>query len=88
MELSITWQQREKGSDRCFWFNVHLLFYPFMARKTISTGTLGLRFMQNARRAKQLEEVELERAQVKDDAQWEVAQEVRDAWGLAAGSSS
>jgi hypothetical protein len=59
-----------------------------MAGKTISTSTLGLRFMQNAQRAKQLKEVEFEKADVKDDGQWEVPQEVRDAWGLVSGSSS
>ena len=59
-----------------------------MAGKTISTSTLGLRFMQNAQRAKQLQEVQFERAEVKDDGQWEVPQEVRDAWGLISGPSS
>ncbi|GLB44485.1 putative M-phase phosphoprotein 6 [Lyophyllum shimeji] len=52
-----------------------------MAARTISTSTLGLRFMQNAQRAKQLKEVEVESAPVKDDAEWEVDQKVRDAWG-------
>ncbi|KAH0580018.1 hypothetical protein H2248_002834 [Termitomyces sp. 'cryptogamus'] len=56
--------------------------------KTISRGTLGLRFMQNALRAKQLQEVEIEKAEVKDDGQWEVDQRVRDAWGPAPSSSS
>ncbi|THV07961.1 hypothetical protein K435DRAFT_709169 [Dendrothele bispora CBS 962.96] len=49
--------------------------------KTLSTGTLSLRFMQNAQRAKQLKEVELEKAHVEDDGQWEIAQEIRDSWG-------
>jgi hypothetical protein len=55
-----------------------------MSSKFISTGTLSLRFMQNAHRAKQLKEVELDRAEVKDDGKWEVSQPeaVRDAWGL------
>jgi len=44
--------------------------------------------MQNAQRAKQLKEVEFEKAAVKDDGQWEVPQEVRDAWGLVSGSSA
>jgi hypothetical protein len=48
--------------------------------KTLSTGTLNLRFMQNARRAQQLD-VELEKAHVKDDAEWEVAPDIRKAWG-------
>jgi hypothetical protein len=53
-----------------------------MSRKTLSNGTLSLRFMQNAHRAKNLAEVEAERATVKDDGQWEVSQEVKQAWGL------
>ncbi|KAJ7271172.1 hypothetical protein C8J57DRAFT_1320956 [Mycena rebaudengoi] len=52
-----------------------------MAAKTLSTSTLSLKFMQNAHRARNLKEVQLERAEVKDDGEWEVAQEVRDAWG-------
>ncbi|KAF8890756.1 hypothetical protein BD779DRAFT_1516935 [Infundibulicybe gibba] len=43
-----------------------------MSGKTISTGTLSLKFMQNAHRAKHLKEVEAERAQVQDEAQWEL----------------
>ncbi|CAA7261984.1 unnamed protein product [Cyclocybe aegerita] len=50
--------------------------------KTISKGTLNLKFMQNAQRANQLQEVELDRAEVQDDGKWEVSQAVRDAWGL------
>lgn len=56
--------------------------------KTLSTGTLSLRFMQNAHRAKQLKEVELERAEIQDDGKWEVSQAVRDAWGLGTSSLS
>jgi len=52
-----------------------------MSEKTLSTGTLSLRFMQNAYRAKQLAQVEAEQAQVKDEAEWEVSKEVREAWG-------
>ena len=59
-----------------------------MSSKSISTGTLSLRFMQNAHRAKQLKEVELDRAEVKDDGMWEVSQAVRDAWGLQRDSDS
>lgn len=59
-----------------------------MSGKTLSTGTLSLRFMQNAHRAKQLKEVEADRAQVKDDGEWEVAKEVREAWGIASSSES
>lgn len=57
-------------------------FIPTMSgAKTLSTGTLALKFMQNAHRAKQLKEVQLEQAKVTDDAEWEVSKKVRDAWG-------
>ncbi|KAF8816908.1 hypothetical protein BYT27DRAFT_7075843 [Phlegmacium glaucopus] len=59
-----------------------------MSSKSLSTGTLSLRFMQNAHRAKQLKEVELDRAEVKDDGMWEVSQAVRDAWGLTRDTDS
>lgn len=59
-----------------------------MSSKTLSTGTLSLRFMQNAHRAKQLAQVEAEQAQVKDEAEWEVSKEIRDAWGISAGTST
>ncbi|KAF9463496.1 hypothetical protein BDZ94DRAFT_1258948 [Collybia nuda] len=59
-----------------------------MSGKTISTGTMGLRFMQNAQRAKQLKEVEAEKAHVKDEAEWEVDQKVREAWGISSTNSS
>ncbi|KAF8214696.1 hypothetical protein K438DRAFT_1705927 [Mycena galopus ATCC 62051] len=51
-----------------------------MTAKTLSTSTLSLKFMQNAHRAKNLAEVQLERAEVKDDGEWEVAKEIRAAW--------
>jgi len=54
-----------------------------MATKSLSTSTLSLRFMQNAHRAKQMKEVELDRAEVKDDGKWEVSQVIRDSWGLS-----
>jgi hypothetical protein len=38
--------------------------------------------MQNAHRRQQLEQVELERAEVKDESKWEIAQEIKDAWGI------
>ncbi|KAG1852121.1 hypothetical protein DFJ58DRAFT_703960 [Suillus subalutaceus] len=59
-------------------------------QKTLSTGTLNLRFMQNTRRAQQLSgvDVELEKAHVKDEAEWEVAPEIRKAWGLVDGARS
>ncbi|KAI0772429.1 hypothetical protein BD413DRAFT_545370 [Trametes elegans] len=59
-----------------------------MAGKTLSNGTLSLRFMQNAQRAKLQAQVELEQAKIKDDAEWSVPQEVRDAWGIGQSSSS
>jgi hypothetical protein len=59
-----------------------------MSTRALSVSTLSLRFMQNAYRAKNLAQVEAEKAQVKDDAEWEVAQEVRDAWGIFTPSTS
>ena len=55
-----------------------------MVEKTLSSGTLNLRFMQNARRAQQLPRVEQEQAHVRDDAEWEISPEIRQAWGLSA----
>ena len=55
-----------------------------MVEKTLSSGTLNLRFMQNARRAQQLPRVDPEQALVKDDAEWEVPPEIREAWGPSA----
>ena len=52
-----------------------------MAGKTLSNGTLSLRFMQNASRAKQLATAELEQAKIKDEAEWEVPASVRASWG-------
>ena len=54
--------------------------------KTLSNGVMSLKFMQNAQRAKQQAQVELEQAKIKDEAEWEVSKEVKDAWGI--GSSS
>ncbi|PPQ85757.1 hypothetical protein CVT25_003075 [Psilocybe cyanescens] len=54
-----------------------------MAAKSLSTSTLSLKFMQNAQRAKYLKEVELDRAEVKDDGKWEISQQVRDSWGTS-----
>lgn len=56
--------------------------------KTLSTGTMNLKFMQNALRAQQIQAAELPKAEVKDDGQWEVPQAVRDAWGLTGDSKS
>ncbi|KAK0210307.1 hypothetical protein DFS33DRAFT_1378285 [Desarmillaria ectypa] len=49
--------------------------------KTLSNGTLSLRFMQNAHRAQQLKEVELEKAQVKDSDEWAIPKEIQESWG-------
>ena len=59
-----------------------------MTSKTLSNGTLSLRFMQNAHRAKLQAQVELEQAKIKDDAEWSVSQEIKDAWGIGQSSSS
>lgn len=59
-----------------------------MSGKTLSSGTLSLKFMQNAHRAKQLAHVEAEQAQVKDEAEWEVSKEVREGWGLDSSSNN
>ncbi|KAI0369315.1 hypothetical protein BV20DRAFT_997194 [Pilatotrama ljubarskyi] len=59
-----------------------------MTEKTLSKGTLSLRFMQNAQRAKLQAQVELEQAKIKDDAEWSVSQEVRDAWGIGHSASA
>ena len=49
---------------------------------------MGLRFMQNAQRAKQQAQVELEQAKIKDEAEWEVSQEIKDAWGIGSSSNA
>jgi hypothetical protein len=53
-----------------------------MSGKALSNGTLSLRFMQNAARAKQLATAELEQAKVRDEAEWEVPANLKAAWGL------
>ncbi|KAH9911481.1 uncharacterized protein BXZ73DRAFT_91871 [Epithele typhae] len=59
-----------------------------MAGKTLSNGTLSLRFMQNAQRAKLQSQVTAEQAKIKDDAEWSVSQELKDAWGIGQSSGS
>ncbi|EMD30908.1 hypothetical protein CERSUDRAFT_120251 [Gelatoporia subvermispora B] len=54
-----------------------------MSAKTLSNGTLSLRFMQNAQRTKQQAQVEAEQKQIKDEAEWEVSKEVKEAWGIS-----
>ncbi|KXN92541.1 hypothetical protein AN958_05396 [Leucoagaricus sp. SymC.cos] len=56
--------------------------------KSLSNGTLSLRFMQNALRRQQLQEVEVERAEVKDEGKWEVGQQVKEAWGIGQGTQA
>jgi hypothetical protein len=49
---------------------------------TISKGTLNLRFMQNVQNTdKDLENESMESI-IQDESRWEVAKEVRDAWGM------
>ena len=59
-----------------------------MSGKTLSNGTLSLRFMQNAQRAKLQAQVEAEQAKIKDDAEWSVSQDIREAWGIGGSSST
>ncbi|KIP06873.1 hypothetical protein PHLGIDRAFT_127989 [Phlebiopsis gigantea 11061_1 CR5-6] len=54
--------------------------------KALSNGTMSLKFMQNAQRAKQQAQVELEQAKIRDEAEWEVSQETKDAWGIGVSS--
>lgn len=61
---------------------VDLVLEASRMSKTLSNGTLGLRFMQNAQRAKQLKEVEHQRAEVADEGKWEISRAVQDAWGI------
>lgn len=59
--------------------------------KTLSNGTLSLRFMQNVQRAKGNSDVEPDQATLTDDAEWYLPQNVRDAWtsvGVAAMNSN
>ena len=61
--------------------------FPVMS-KTLSNGTLSLRFMQNAQRAKNDPEVKPDQATLPDDAEWRVPQNVRDAWTSAGPAAS
>lgn len=51
----------------------------------ISSNTLGLRFMQNAARAKEEREREAAKSRVRTEEEWEVAAEVRKGWGVDVG---
>ena len=55
--------------------------------KTLSNGTLSLRFMQNAQRTKDPLEVKPGQASLVDDAEWHVPQNVRDAWTTGNGDA-
>ncbi|KAI0252221.1 hypothetical protein BJV78DRAFT_1124974, partial [Lactifluus subvellereus] len=55
---------------------------------TISKGTLNLRFMQSAQRAEQELETNSIETPIKDESHWEIAKEVRDAWGTRSEPSS
>jgi hypothetical protein len=55
---------------------------------TISKGTLNLRFMQNVQRTEQEPETNSVEKPIKDESHWEVAKEVRDAWGTRSEPSS
>ncbi|KIO29223.1 hypothetical protein M407DRAFT_242691 [Tulasnella calospora MUT 4182] len=57
-----------------------------MPPKTLSNGTLALKFMQKAALKTQNGDapvVQLHQAKVVDEAEWDVGKEVRQAWGLA-----
>jgi len=56
--------------------------------KTLSNGTLSLRFMQNAQRAKNHSEVKPDQATLVDDAEWHVPQNVRNAWSSAGAAAT
>ena len=56
--------------------------------KTLSNGTLSLRFMQNAQRAKDNPEVKPDKATLVDDAEWHVPQNARDAWTSASAAAT
>ena len=55
--------------------------------KTLSNGTLSLRFMQNAQRAKGNSGVKPDKATLVDDAEWYVPQNARDAWTSASATA-
>ena len=48
----------------------------------ISKGTLNLRFMQNAQNSEKHLVNESMESLIQDESCWEVAKEVRDAWGM------
>jgi hypothetical protein len=60
--------------------------------KKLNNSTLGLRFMQNAQRAKNPSEAtttpNTTQASPPDDAEWHLPQNVRDAWPLSTNSSN
>lgn len=56
--------------------------------KSLSNGTLSLRFMQNAQRAKDNSEVKPNQATIADDAEWHVPQNVWNAWTSAGAAAT
>ncbi|KAH8077091.1 hypothetical protein BXZ70DRAFT_706490 [Cristinia sonorae] len=56
--------------------------------KALSNGTLSLKFMQKAQRAKQEAQVVAQQAKVQDEAEWEVPQEVKEQWGIGKSSTA
>lgn len=56
--------------------------------KTLSNGTLSLRFMQNALRAKNNAVTEAQKAPVKGADEWHVPASVKEAWGITGGEAS
>ncbi|KAI0258740.1 hypothetical protein BC834DRAFT_834847 [Gloeopeniophorella convolvens] len=49
---------------------------------SISKGTLNLRFMQNAQPKEKDIKAEVTAATIRDESEWEVSKDVRDAWGI------
>ena len=56
--------------------------------KKLNNGTLALRFMQNAQRAKNPPEVIPAQPSLSNDAEWHVPQKVRDLWTAADATAS
>ncbi len=71
----------------------HRLIVPLTSlimAATISKGTLGLRFMQNAQRAERGLETNSTDAEpvIQDESHWEVSREVKEMWGMTSEASS
>lgn len=57
-----------------------------MPPKTLSNGTLSLKFMQRKANVGSSSNVHLIQAKVADEAEWDIGREVREAWGLNSNS--